>query len=248
MGQRAGLALTFLTRIPFPIAADLPPGALASSMGFFPLVGMLIGAIIGAVYGVAHYFLPPTPSALLALAAGMMLTGGLHEDGLADCADGMGGGRDREAKLAIMRDSRIGSYGALALLLSVGLRASALALLADDEAVLCALIIAHGASRAALPVMMGLMPAASTQGLAASAGRPGKKVMIAALCLGVLPLLPLRSLGAALPFLALLPLNGLGFARIAKRQLGGYNGDCLGALEQIVETAALLIFLATQPL
>jgi adenosylcobinamide-GDP ribazoletransferase len=245
--QRAGLALSFLTRIPVPLGETLPEGALAASMGFFPLVGALIGLSIGVVYALAHLALPVLPSAFLALAFGLLLTGALHEDGLADCADGMGGGRDKDAKLAIMRDSRIGSYGGLALLISVGLRAAILGELGDDEAVIAALIIAHSLSRAALPVMMGLMAPASTQGLAASAGRPGKMVMISALVIGILPLALTRSLDIALTILAIVPVAGLIFARIAKRQIGGYNGDCLGALEQIVEITALLVFLATRP-
>lgn len=234
------LALGFLTRIPVSVPADLPPDALARSMRLFPLIGALIGAATGAVYLLAAKVLPGMPAALLAVAFGLLLTGALHEDGLADCADGFGGGRDKDAKLAIMRDSRIGAYGTLALILSVGLRAAALTALHNPAG---ALIAAHALSRAALPgLMVELQPASST-GLAAGAGKPTERDYIIALVLAILVAAPLgiHWLVGALMANALI---FIGMKYLARRQIGGYSGDVLGALQQTIEIAVLLTLAA----
>ena len=190
--------------------------------------------------------LPPWIAALLALGVTVWLTGALHEDGLADAADGFGGGRDRERKLAIMRDSRIGSYGVLALILSLGLRAAALAALAEPAAVMAALIAVHAAARAPLPLAMAAAPLARGSGLAAATGRPG-----------LLPALIALALGLAVAMLALGPAAGAAswlvasvaaviVLALARAQIGGYTGDVLGAIEQAGEIAALLCLVALQ--
>lgn len=232
------LALGFLTRIPVSLAEPPGPNALTRSMRLFPLVGALIGAAIGGVDLLAGKVLPPLPAALLAIGFGMLLTGALHEDGLADCADGFGGGRDKDRKLEIMRDSRIGAYGTLALILSVGLRASAIAQTANPAG---ALIVAHSLSRALLPGLMTILPPASTTGLAASAGRPGKADFLIALILAVALSIPLLSLW---PVLAAAAIVFIAMALIARRQIGGFSGDVLGALQQTCEIAILLTILA----
>ena len=170
-----------LTR--FPIASETAePGAVAASGWAFPLVGGGIGALCAAIFFAAGLLgLPVGPAALLAVAAGIAATGALHEDGLADTADGFGGGHDRDRKLAIMRDSAQGSYGVVALVLSVGLRAAALAAIGDPVFAGLALIAAHAASRAALPVTMRLLRPARADGLGAAAGRPSRAVVLAAL-------------------------------------------------------------------
>src|SRR5215469_1055652 len=121
-------ALTFLTRLPLGRArADAPPPSLADTVWAFPVAGVVIGAIGGIAYAIARGLaLPALAAALIAVATTALVTGALHEDGLADTADGFGGGATREAKLDIMRDSRVGSYGACALTLSLMLRWSAL--------------------------------------------------------------------------------------------------------------------------
>src|SRR5450830_590745 len=126
------LALVFMTRLPLPEVGDL------------------VGGIAGLVYVLAHLLLPPTIAALLALAAGILVTGCLHEDGLADVADGFGGGKEIHQKLEIMRDSRIGSYGVVAVGLSLLLRASAIASVPGTWRVACVLIAAHALSRAVI--------------------------------------------------------------------------------------------------
>ncbi len=234
------LASGFLTRIPISLSAPPGPGALARSMWLFPLIGALIGAMVGGVDLLALKVLPALPAALLALGCGLLLTGALHEDGLADCADGFGGGRDKDRKLAIMRDSRIGAYGTLALILSIGLRASALIALANPAA---ALIVAHAFSRAVLPGLMILLPPASASGLAASAGTPSRAVFLIALLLAIAlsaPLLGLR-------LVAVLGVTALALGAmtlLARKQIGGYSGDVLGALQQTTEISLLLTIVA----
>jgi adenosylcobinamide-GDP ribazoletransferase len=241
-GRASGFAAAtgFLTRI--PVAAALPEdGQLADAAWAFPLVGAGVGAVAGAVLLVAQLLgLGPWPRALLAVLTGLVLTGALHEDGLADTADGLCDGGDRETRLAIMRDSRLGTFGGLALIVSVGLRASALAQL--DEAFYggLALIAAHALSRGLLPAVMRLLQPARADGLGAGAGRP------AAGAAGIA-----AAVGAAICFLALGPWRGAfasllavlavtGAAVVARRRLGGYTGDVLGACQQVAEIAVLL--------
>jgi adenosylcobinamide-GDP ribazoletransferase len=234
------LALSFLTRLPVSLADAPGPNALARSMRLFSLVGAVIGAAIGGIDLLALKILPPWPASLLAIAFGLLLTGALHEDGLADCADGFGGGRDKEKKLAIMRDSRIGAYGTLALILSVGLRASALVQLANPAG---ALIVAHALSRAVIPGLMIQLPPAGATGLAASAGTPVKADFMIALIIAIF--LSAFLLGGWLaPVLGVTALVFIAVAWLARRHIGGYSGDVLGALQQTCEIAILLAILA----
>jgi adenosylcobinamide-GDP ribazoletransferase len=238
------LAIAFLTRFPLPTPQLMEKGALANSMHLFPLVGVLVGGIGAAVYALSSLLLPPLLSAALALAAMAAATGAMHEDGLADIADGFGGGADRERKLAIMKDSRIGSYGAVALMLGLLLRIVAIATLATPGLVAGALIAAHALSRAAIPLAMQLLVPARDKGLGVSVGRPSPSTAgIAATLALVIAALGLP-VGAA--FAASLSATGmtLFMAWLAWRQIGGQTGDVLGAIEQLVEIAALLAVVA----
>ena len=236
-------ACLFLTRVKLPRIVTLPePSAagLTHALRAFPLIGAAIGLAAALVYWLASLFgLSPLPAALLTVGATIWLTGGLHEDGLADCADGFGGGRDRAAKLAIMRDSRIGSYGVLALVLGVGLRVAALADLsvADGAA---ALVAAHAASRAAMPLLMALLEPARTVGLAASLGRPSEAVLAQAVILGVLICALMTGPFPGIVALSFAALVLAGLETLARRQIGGYTGDVLGAAQQVTEIAILL--------
>ncbi len=209
----AQLALMVLTRLPAgTISGDAPPVARAAWA--FPLVGILTGALSGLVYGAATLLgLPPLASALLAIAAGVLLTGGLHEDGLADVADGFGGGLAQARKLEIMRDSRIGSYGVVALVLVLGLTATGIA----GHGTLWNFIAVGAISRAAMLLPMAFLPPARKDGLGqAAALRPGPCLaapltVTAALTLAILSLAPLvAALAATLLMMAL-----------ARRQIGG---------------------------
>ncbi|MBI3515021.1 MAG: adenosylcobinamide-GDP ribazoletransferase [Proteobacteria bacterium] len=232
-------ATAFLTRLPVGNWVAVPAG-LTRALRAFPLVGGLIGLAGALVYWLATVFgLAPLAAALLAIGATVWLTGALHEDGLADCADGFGGGRNREAKLAIMRDSRIGSYGVLALAISVGLRAAALADLPPADAV-AALVAAHAASRAAMPLLLALLEPARSDGLAASLGRPSDMVLAQAVILGVLLCALVTGPFAGIVALSFAALVLAGLETLARRQIGGYTGDVLGAAQQVTEVAILL--------
>ena len=235
------IATALLTRL--PVGGRAPAeGAIAASAWAFPLVGAGIGALCALAFFTAGALGLADPlAALLAVIAGVALTGAFHEDGLADTADGFGGGRDRDAKLRIMRDSRHGTYGIVVVVFSIGLRAASLAAIGDPIHAGLALIAAHAASRGALPALMRLMSPARPDGLGATSGRPSLTVAIfasvvgAALALGLLgPLTGIIGLALTAAALALAAL-------LAQRQIGGYTGDVLGFFQQIGEIVILLV-------
>ncbi|QPF85743.1 adenosylcobinamide-GDP ribazoletransferase [Bradyrhizobium genosp. L] len=237
-------ATAFLTRLPMPHPAGAGHENFARAQRMFPLVGALIGALVGLVCLLLRGIgVPDLAAAALALGFGALLTGALHEDGLADVADGFGGGCDVAAKLEIMRDSRLGTYGALALVVSFSAKLSALAAI-PDHFVVQGLISAHALGRGVLPWLAISLPNARKDGLAASAGRPDST--IAAVAAGIALVIALL----ALPFAsALLAAIAAGVAAsivgwLARRQIGGVTGDVLGAAEQVAETAILLLLAA----
>jgi len=233
--------LGFFTRLPVP-AYRLAPDGFARALWAAPLAG-IITALAGALVLTAAQALdlPPLVCAALAISLLLLLTGALHEDGLADVADGFGGGATGERKLAIMKDSHIGTYGVAALVLSLLLRAGLLAVLVPTgfAATLLVLLAAHTASRALLPLMMLDLPNARGSGVSAGVGRvPSESVMVA-LGLGAVFLLPL-GFSAALLSALLLALCYLVLRWLALRQIGGQTGDVLGALQQAGEITVLL--------
>ncbi|KQY79438.1 adenosylcobinamide-GDP ribazoletransferase [Pelomonas sp. Root1444] len=246
------VALQFLTRLPVRLDR-FEPGWLNDCVRHFPLVGALVGGVGAAVMAAAVQFWPAWVAALLALAANVALTGGFHEDGLADTFDALGGVVPREKALAIMKDSRIGSYGALALGLSLLLRAALLAVLATRPMLgaAAALLASHAFARAAAVGVMVSLPY----------GGDAEHAKAKPLALAVAP----RNFGVALGWCALLALAlvacGVHLPRLLaamaaaglaallmrqwlKRRLGGYTGDGLGATEQFAEIAVLLAFTA----
>jgi adenosylcobinamide-GDP ribazoletransferase len=237
-------AVAFLTRVPMPHPDGARPANFTRAHRAFPLVGAVLGAAIGLAYlGFTAIGLPALAAAALALGLGAILTGALHEDGLADLADGFGGGRDRAAKLEIMLDSRLGTFGALILLVSFVAKVSALAAL-PKAAVVPSLVAAHALARGILPLMAISMPYARKEGLAATAGRPdaGTAAIAVAMAL-VIAFLALpwtEALGAAL----LAAASAAAIAALAQRQIGGQTGDVLGGAEQVAETAILLLLAA----
>jgi adenosylcobinamide-GDP ribazoletransferase len=240
------IATAVLTRLPVGAAAA-EPGAVAAAGWAFPLVGAGIGLICALAFFVAGLFgVPNAPAALLAVAAGLLLTGALHEDGLADTADGVGGGHTREDKLAIMRDSRHGTFGIVAIVLTIGLRAAAIGALGDPIRVGLALIAAHAVSRGALPVAMRLLSPARPDGLGAAAGRPSLAVAVIAAAISAI--IALAVLGPRAGFVALLLAGGAIAlaAALARRQIGGYTGDVLGFFQQIGEIVMLLVAAAAR--
>ncbi|UWU74188.1 adenosylcobinamide-GDP ribazoletransferase [Bradyrhizobium huanghuaihaiense] len=241
------MAASFVTILPVAPSKPAADGTVARATWALPVAGLLVGLIGALAYKIAIRFgLTPNLAALLALATTALITGALHEDGLADTADGLGGGRTRERKLEIMRDSRIGTYGVCALILSFGLRWSALAAIASPSAVALALCAAHTAARAGVPAFMSLVPPARPDGLSASAGAPPGRSVAIAFAVGTLVLALALGPAKALVGLILLSLAGLLLARLAIRQIGGQTGDVLGAFEQTGEILILLVAAAFQ--
>jgi adenosylcobinamide-GDP ribazoletransferase len=240
MELRTGLA--FLTRLPFVHSASSTGTDLSQASWSFPVVGAVVGVLGALVYWIADGVgLQPFVSGLLAVAATILVTGALHEDGLADTADGFGASGSVERKLDIMRDSQIGTYGSLALILSVTLRAAAVASLADPGLAALALIAAHAGARATLPVFMRLVPPARRDGLAADTGAPPQRSAMIAVLIGLVALLLCLGFGGALIASVLVAAAAFVMARLCIAQIGGQTGDVLGALEQVSEILILLV-------
>ncbi len=234
-------AVQFLTRLPTPRMDDFQPDWLARSARYFPLVGQIVGLISAGVWLGAGRLWPGLPAALLAVGAGVLVTGAFHEDGLGDTADGLGGGQDPARRLAIMKDSRIGTYGTLALGLITAVRVAALAGLSPVAGAI-ALVAAHGLARAAAVVVMVALPYAGDVD-AAKVPRPANAVRgfeaMIALVLGVWPLAFMAPIKALLA-LALTALVTMSLAVVSRRLIGGVTGDVLGAVEQLSEASILL--------
>ncbi|MER9841301.1 adenosylcobinamide-GDP ribazoletransferase [Mesorhizobium australicum] len=234
------LCLVFFTRLPLPVF-DYRGRGLAAAIWAAPIAGLVVGLIGAIVFATAERFgLAIGPSAALALVATVATTGCLHEDGLSDVADGFGGGKSRGRKLEIMRDSRIGAYGAVALALSLLIRWSALSQVVEPTQALFALVAAHAASRGVLGAFMHLLPPARSDGLSAGAGTVSLETAIAGAVLGAIPLL-LLGLGGATAALILLGLFFAAFHALCLNQIEGQTGDAVGALQQLSEIAVLLV-------
>lgn len=236
---RTGLA--FCTRLPLPFGESPAKANLAQAVWTFPVIGAGIGAAGGLVYWLGYGAGSSSfVAATLAVTATVLITGCLHEDGLADTADGFGGGGTKERKLEIMRDSRSGAYGVVALLLSILLRVGAIASLVDPGLAAAALIAAHAGARAAMPLFMAAVPNARQDGLAAEAGTPSQGSVLAAVLLGLLALVVCLGFGTALVATLLVVVGLWLMARLSLKQIGGQTGDVLGAVEQVSEILILL--------
>jgi adenosylcobinamide-GDP ribazoletransferase len=236
------IAVSLSTILPVGPGRPVDSGEVAQASWALPVAGLVVGLAGAAAYAVARAVgLPTDPAAALALAATILVTGAIHEDGLADTADGLGGGRSPEQKLEIMRDSRIGTYGACALIVSMILRWSALATISEPASVASALLVAHVVARAPLPLFMWLIPPARSDGLSAGAGQPPPQSAIIAVVLGILCFVIGFGTGKAIVGLILLSIGVSIWGFIATRQIGGQTGDILGALEQVGEIVVLLM-------
>lgn len=246
-----GVAVRFLTRLPGVGAPEASHDAarLARATRYHPLVGALIGAFAGAVFWLAHLVFPMTLAVVLSTAATVLITGALHEDGFADACDGLGGGATRERALAIMRDSRLGTYGVAGLGFVLAAKVLALAAL-PAEVVVWLLIAAHAASRASAVVALATGAYAREEGIATSfdaavgsgtlggAGALGVLLAIAPLLAASLPV------AAALAGVAGLAVGHLVMRGAYQRKLGGWTGDCLGGVQQLSELGFYLGVLA----
>ena len=233
-------AFGLLTRLP------LPRGIAASSTGAsvwaWPVVGLVIGVIGAAGYTLAFQRgLSPMLAGLVAVIATVVATGGFHEDGLADTADGIGGGATPERRLLIMKDSRIGSFGALALIASVGVRVGALAELGEPRLVAPALIVAAVLGRAAMPGVVLLSAPARPGGLGAALGALDRKRVAIGWGIALLLCLVMARPHEMLEAIFATLLVAAAMAWVGVRNLGGYTGDTLGATEQMAECLVLMV-------
>lgn len=234
-------AVQFLTRIPTPALTCFEPDWVTRSARYFPLVGQVVGLICAAVLLGATQLWTGWIAALLAVGVGLLITGCFHEDGLADSFDGLGGGQTRARRLEIMKDSRVGTYGIAALVVTLALKVAALATMPPLLAAI-GLIAAHGLGRGAAVIAMRLTPYA-VEGEATkwkpvpqsvTRGEMSMAVLLAAWPLALLPW-PSAGLGLALGAL----LAGL-LLMAARRLIGGHTGDVLGGVEQLFEVGFLL--------
>lgn len=233
-------AIGLLTRLPVAVSeAAAARGARAAWA--YPLAGLVVAIMGGAVgwLGLA-IGLATWVAAGLALATMIVATGALHEDGLADCADGFWGGWTRERRLEIMKDSHIGTYGVLALLLAIGLRWGALASLFDQGAIFVPMIAAALLSRAAMPALMAALPHARDTGLSHHVGRPTAATATLGAALAVVLTGVLQGPGAELVVVPLVVCAAIAMARLAKSRIGGQTGDVLGGTQQVCEICVLL--------
>lgn len=245
------IALQFFTRVPVPRAVGFAPDWLNQSARYFPAVGMVVGAVAVAVWWAAARVFPATVAVGLSMAATLLLTGAFHEDGFADTCDGLGGAVSRERALAIMKDSRIGAYGAIGLVMMFGLKAATLAAM-PPPLIVAALLFAHSASRAAAASLIRWLPYAGD--IEHAKAKPlAQRISAAGLAVAWAWVAALFGLLAVAQPAWLAPLSlaallvGLGTwacARWLRARLGGYTGDTLGATQQITELLAILAMLA----
>lgn len=246
----------FLSRIPVPDTAftSRQRNSLSQHVALFPLAGLAIAvpaclmAILCAVLG-----LPASITALIITMTEIITIGALHEDGLADCADGFYGGNDKERRLAIMKDSTIGTYGGIALIISIALRAACIAALWQSLsllAFLAVLLALAAASRGAMAYFWPLLPPARDNGLAAHAGIPDRHQAVTGLILASILFISLVgmaiSLWATMFAGALASAIFFAFLTLTKAKIGGHTGDTLGAIQQISYLALLIGLVASQ--
>ncbi len=235
-------ALAFFTRIPCTRWAGSSEDNLNHAVRYFPLVGILVGSVAAGVFLLASWRFPPEVAVIASMVATLFLTGAFHEDGLADTVDGLGGGWTKEQALTIMRDSRIGSYGAIALVMGLLGKFTVLAHL-PFAAIPFVLVVGHALSRFSAVLLIRVQVYVREAGKAKPLAHriSGGELLLAAIFgLAPLVLLPLFWLWALLP----VALVWVWFSRQLRQRLGGYTGDCLGAMQQLCEIAFYLGVLA----
>ena len=232
-------AFVLLTRLPLPPLPDTAFAGAARAVWAYPLVGLVLGVVVTVIgAGLGGLGLPALLVAGVVLAALVMLTGAMHEDGLADTADGLWGGMTRDRRLEIMKDSRIGTYGVLALVLAMGLRWQGYAMVSWPE-----LIAALVMSRAAMPPLMAALPHARADGLSKRVGRP--TLAAAALAVAIAAVVAVLLTGAAAIVAMLAAAVAIcAIGALAMRKIGGQTGDILGAAQVMTEIILLLTFIA----
>ena len=238
-------ALGLLTRLPVPVDGDAAIARGARSAWAWPAAGAVVGLMAGLLAWIAIAAgLPAAIAALLAIGGQALVTGAMHEDGLADSLDGLWGGWTRERRLEIMKDSHIGAFGVIGLIAAVALRWQVAAHLLDGGLHPVAIFVAlAAASRSGMVALMAILPPARPGGLSARAGQPPPVTVALALGLGLL--FAALALGpVVLPMILGMGLACALWAIVALRKIGGQTGDILGAGQQVIEIAGGLVLLA----
>jgi adenosylcobinamide-GDP ribazoletransferase len=237
----ARVAIAFLTRLPVG-SGELTATALSRAAAWFPAVGLLVGGVMAATHALAGLVLDPVPATVLALLAAVLATGGFHEDGLADAADAMGAHTTRARRLEILRDPRVGTYGALALIFAMALAIAALAPL-DDARFARASLVGHVLGRwSTLPQSL-MLPAARPEGTGALVRVGPAGVVVGSAIAVATALLAGGVLGGAI-VMAVACVGTIVGGWATLRVLGGVSGDTFGAVNKLVETAAYLALAA----
>ena len=237
-------AIGLLTRLPVRVDTEFAVERGAAAAWAYPIAGAVIALLSVAVaWGALWLGLGSMIAALLAVATGLITTGAMHEDGLADCADGFWGGWDSAMRLKIMKDSQIGTYGLLALLFSQAIRFGAVLEILQWDRWVLPLIALHVASRAVMPVIMSALPHARDTGLSRSVGKVSQQSAIKSALIGLGALIIAFGL-AGLFYGAIAALSAFCLARLALAKISGQTGDVCGAAQQIAEVALLLAFVA----
>lgn len=245
------IALQFFTRLPIPRWVGFKADWLQQSARYFPLVGLVVGAAVTTVYAVGAWLWPVPLAVLLSTAAGIYLTGAFHEDGFADVCDGFGGGTTVERVLEIMKDSRIGAYGAIGIALLLSIKCVTLSYL-PMQATMATLLTAHPVSRLVAAALIWRLDYVRGEGKAkplAQHMHTGDFLIaaIAPVALAVLVVLGgWLSWQAALAATVMVAITGVSMARRFVRRIGGYTGDCLGATQQVAEVTFYLAVLAVE--
>jgi adenosylcobinamide-GDP ribazoletransferase len=244
------LALQFFTRLPIPRWVGFDPVWQRHAIRYFPAVGIVVAAVSIVVYALAMHLWPQTVAVLLSMIAGLLVTGAMHEDGMADTCDGLGAGGGVERILAIMRDSHIGVFGVAGMVLTLGLKYTVLVTLPPHH-VVAALLLGHTLSRLACLSLIRSLPYLRAEGKAIALAQ---QISGAECWIGVATALPLLLLAGCLGWLpwsgllcgVILAALGRGYlARLFVRRIGGYTGDCLGAVQQVSEALFYLGLAAT---
>ena len=249
--------LSFYTRIPCPKWVIYRPHNLNKSRKYLPLIGLLIGAVAVLVFVISRWLLPVSISIALSMIATVYLTGAFHEDGLADCADGFGGGWEKSQILSIMKDSRMGAFGTLSLILVLGFKFLVLWELqqVSETLMLWAMVTGHSMSRLMASLIMQRYDYVSENSTSKSQSVTSVKLSGGEMAWSVLPLVMLATLGVADASVGLLLLMSLlasllalgvatwRLARYYQQRIGGYTGDCLGATQQLTEVLHYLVLI-----
>ena len=244
--------LSFYTRIPCPKWVKFSADNLNKSRKYLPLIGLFVGGVAAIVFYLSHLVLPASVSIVLSMMVTVYMTGAFHEDGLADCADGFGGGWEKSQILSIMKDSRLGTYGAISLLLILGLKFILLWEIQQLSVPLLvfSLILGHALSRLMASATMQCYEYVSELSTSKSKSVASIRLSTSEMVLSILPvvvvLLFVISFKYALAIFLVVLLSWL-LAEAYKKRIGGYTGDCLGATQQLTEVLFYLVIASKIP-